>query len=198
MTFTTEWRRVRTTTLKSMIVNFPYHLNTFQQGTLHLLSTHLRTVSHLELGYSLAHKKTSTTPQNIWPVTCPLCDSSSYLQSDIANFDFRLPPKLMKIRNCSACKIRHDKITHGNSQLHNSENMLNAQDMYNHIRRYSNDCFFHARYELILDTLYPVLQNEMIAWRNPSLMYYPPATLAAPNRSRKRSSNAIDVDAVTE
>ena len=91
-TFTTEWRHVRTTTLKAMIGNFPHHLNTFQQGILHHLSTHLRTVSHLELGYSLAHKNTSTTPQNIWPVTCPLCDSSSYLQSDIANFDhYSLP-----------------------------------------------------------------------------------------------------------
>ena len=95
----------------------------------------------------------------------------------------------MKNRNCSARKIRHDKITHGNSKLHNSEN---------NIRRYSNDCFLHAAYELILDTLYPVLQNKMIAWRNTLIMYYPPATLAAPNRSRKRSSNAIDVDAVTE
>ena len=197
-TFTTEWRRKRTTNLKAMIGNLPHHLNTVQQSILHLLSTYLRTTSHLELGYSLAHKNDSTKPQNIWPVTFPLCDPSSYLQSDIANFDFHLLPKLMKIRNCSARKIRHDKITHGNSQLHNSENMLNAQDMYNHIRRYSNDCFLHTAYELILDTLYLVLQNKMIAWRNSSLMYYPPATLAAPNRSRKCSSNDIDVDAVTE
>ena len=104
----------------------------------------------------------------------------------------------MKIRNCSARKIRHDKITHVNSQIQNSENMLNAQVLYDHIRRYSSDCFLHAAYELILDTLYPVLQNKMIAWRNPSLMYYPPATLEAPNRSRKRSSKAIDVDAVMD
>ena len=106
--------------------------------------------------------------------------------------------KLVKIRNCSARKIATDNVTHGASQLQVSENMLNTQNLYDHIRRFSNDCFLHAAYELILDTLYPVLQNKMIAWRNPSLMYFPPATPVTLNRSRKRTSKAIDIDAVTD
>ena len=198
--FTTTWRRNRNTQLKAMLGRLPHHLNTLQQSILAVLSTHLRTTSHLELGYSLAHVSNSTTPQNIWPVTCPLCDPSSYLINDLSRFDFHLPLQLRKIRNCSARKIATDNITHGSAMLEQSENMLNAQDLYDHIRRYSNNCFLHAAYELILDTLYPVLQRKMINWRNPSLMHFPPATHVTHKSSRKRPNTAIDVDieAVTE
>ena len=94
-TFTTSWRRQRNTQLKALPGQLPHHLNTLQQGILAILATHLRTTSHLELGYSLAHVSNSTTPQNIWPVTCPLCDPSSCLQHDVSHFDFHLPMKLM-------------------------------------------------------------------------------------------------------
>ena len=38
--------------------------------------------------------------------------------------------------------------------------MLNAQELYTHIRLYSDRCFLHAAYELILDTLYPEMQAK--------------------------------------
>jgi len=193
--FTVNWRHHRNTQLKSMLGHLPHHLSTHQQSILSVLSTHLRTTSHLELGYSLAHHSKSTTPQNIWPVTCPLCDPSSHQQkNDISHFDFHLPLQLRKIRNCSPRRISNDNITHRPENLEASENMLNAQDLHTHIRRYSNDCFLHAAYELILDTLYPHLQRQMTEWRNPSIMYFPPATTVTHNYSRKRTSKAIDVD----
>ena len=58
------------------------------------LFTCLQTTSHLELGYSLARQSNTTVPQNIWPVTCPLCDPASHLQGDISYFDRHLPPTL--------------------------------------------------------------------------------------------------------
>ena len=126
----------------------------------------------------------------LWPVQLPT--------NDISNFDFHLTPKLIKIRNCSSRKIRYDKVTHGSFQLQNLENMLNAQDLYDHIRRYCNNCFLHAAYKLMLNILYPVLQHKMINWRNLSFMSYLLVTLAATNRPRKRSSTAIDIDTVTK
>ena len=74
--------------------------------------------------------------------------------------------------------------------------MLNAQDLYDHVRRYSNSCFLHAALELILDTLYPIMQHQMINWRNTALMTYPVLTPTITSRSRKYMG-AIDIDAVS-
>ena len=109
-----------------------------------------------------------------------------------------ISPKLKRIRNYCPRKIRNDKVTHGSSQLQRSENMLNAQDLYNHIRRYSDSCFLHTAYELILDILYPVMQQQMVNWCNPSLMTYPDVSPTTASRSRKRNNTAIDVDAVAK
>ena len=76
------------------------------------LFTCLQTTSHLELGYSLARQSNTTVPQNIWPVTCPLCDPASHLQGDIS-----YTSNLKNIRNCPGNKIRNDKVTHGQSHL---------------------------------------------------------------------------------
>ena len=76
--------------------------------------------------------------------------------------------------------------------------MLHAQDMYNHIHRYSESCFFHQALELILDTLYPVMQHHMINWRNPALMNYLDLAPTTAGCSREHTNSAIDVDAATE
>ena len=83
------------------------------------------------------------------------------------------------------------------SQLQRSENMLNAQDLYDHFRRYSDSCFLHAAFELIIHTLYPVMQHQMINRRNPALMTYPVLTSTKVGHSRKHTG-AIDIDAAAE
>ena len=75
--------------------------------------------------------------------------------------------------------------------------MLNSQDLYDHIHRYSESCILHTALELILYTLYPVIQHQMINWRNPALIIYPVLTPTKAGRSRKRMGT-IDVDATAE
>ena len=140
------------------------------------LTTYFQTTSHLELGYSLARHSNNTTPQDIWPVTCPVCDPASHLQGDISHFDRHLPPTLKNIRNRPGIKIRNDKVTHGQSYLSNSENMLNAQDLYDHLRLYADTCFLYAAMEHILDTLYPNVQRQMENGRKAHRIVYQPVT----------------------
>ena len=132
--YTTEWKQYRTEILCGMEHNLPKRLTPSQVMTHSNLTTYLQTTSHLELGYSLARHSNNPTPQDIWPVTCPLCDPASHLQGDISHFDRHLPPTLKNIRNCPENKIRNVRVTHGQSYLYKLENILNAQDMYTHLR----------------------------------------------------------------
>ena len=174
--YTTEWKQYRADTLRGMEHNLPKRLTPAQVMTHSNLTTYLLTTSHLELGYSLARHNNTTTPQDIWPVTCPLCDPASHLQGDISHFDRHLPPTLKNIRNCPGHKIRKDGVTHGQSHLQNSENMLNAQDLYDHIRLYADTCFLHAALEHILNRLYPDVQRQMTNERDITRIIYPPVT----------------------
>ena len=110
------------------------------------------------------------------PVTCSLCDPASHLQGYISHFDIHLPPTLKKIRNCSGRKIRNDRVTNGQSYLYKSENMLNAQDLYTHLRLYFDTCFLHAALGHILDTVYPHVQRQMTNGREATRIDYPPVT----------------------
>ena len=65
--------------LRGMVGSLPRHMTTSQQATLHNLATYLRTTSYFDLGYSLSRQGDSAAPQNIWPVTTPLCDPASHL-----------------------------------------------------------------------------------------------------------------------
>ena len=106
----------------------------------------------------------------------PLCDPASHLQGDISHFDRHLPTTLKNIRNCPGRKIRNDRVTNGQSYLYKSENMLNAQDLYSHLRLYTDTCFLHAALEHILYTLYPHVQHQMANGRETTRINYPPVT----------------------
>ena len=180
-TYTADWRIHRTDTLQQMASKLPQQLNPAQRDVMLQLVDYLKSTSLLELGYSLAGGGTSPTPKNIWPVTCPLCDPSSYLNGDMILFDAHLPPAIRKVRQLDARKKQTDRVTHSKTQLKITENMLHAQELYKHIRTYSNECFLHAAYETILDNLYPRVQHQMTPWRNPALMNFPSLP-----RSRRR------------
>ena len=175
--YTTEWKKYRADTLRGLEHDLPKRLTPAQVMTHSNLTTYLLTTSHLEIGYSLARHNNTTTPQDIWPVTCPLCDPASHLQGDISHFDRHLPPTLKNIRNCPGSLIRKDSVTHGQSHLQTSENMLNAQDLYTHIRLYADTCFLHAALEHILNKLYPDVQRQMMNERAITRIIYPPRHL---------------------
>ena len=79
---------------------------------------------------------------------------------------------LDQLRNCPTRKKQNDKLTH--DRLRKYDNMLNAQELYFHLRLYSDECFLHAAMELILDALYPVLQAKMQKWRQRRDITFPP------------------------
>lgn len=172
---------------------FPRNITTAQQATFAKLAKYLHSTSQLELGYSLTRQGDATTPRNIWPVTCPLCDPSSHLNNDTHGFDQHMPKKLKTIRYCPRRKIKNDRLTYGDSQLDNTENMINAHALYDHIRLYPDKCFMYACFELILDTLYPVMQRQMRKWCNPTNMTFPSLVHPSTERPRQRPG-AIDVD----
>ena len=64
-------------------------------------------------------------------------------------------------------------MTHGKCYLDKTENMINAQDLYNLIRLESAMCFLYALYELILNTLNSDTQQQMRNWCDAALMTFP-------------------------
>ena len=81
---------------------------------------------------------------------------------------------LDQLRNCPTRKKQNDKLTHDDHRLRKYDNMLNAQQLYTHIRLFSDKCFLHAAMELILDALYPELQAKMQHWRHRQEITFPP------------------------
>ena len=119
---------------------------------------------------------TATTPllRISGPLLAPFCDPASHLQGDISHFDRHMSTTLKNIRKCSGSKIRNDRVTHGQSYLHKSENMLNTQDLYTHIRLYADTCFLHVALEHILYKLYPDVQRQMTNERDITRIISPP------------------------
>ena len=92
--YTTDWKQYRIEIFRGMEHNLPKRLTPAQVMIHSNFTTYRQTTSHLELDYSLARHSNNTTHQNIWSVTCPLCDPASHLQRDISYFDRHLPPTL--------------------------------------------------------------------------------------------------------
>lgn len=160
--FTTDWHDYRNNKLRNIDTHILSDLTLAQTMTITILAGFLQTTSHLELGYSIAWQGDDAQPQDIWLVTCSLCGLACHLQRDVHHHGGKLTQSLDRIRCYLAKKVRHDKLTHGHSQLRKCENMLNAQELYTHIRLYSDTCFLHDAYDLILDVLYPEMQAHMI------------------------------------
>ena len=106
-------------------------------------------------------------------------------------FDDHLPPSLHRLRDLNPKTKLKDRIAHKAHMLSTHENMLNAKEIYKHIRDYSDNCLLHAAYELILDTLYPKVQRQMADWRNPNLMKFPTSAKHS-DRTRQRRNPIKD------
>ena len=54
---------------------------------------------------------------------------------------------------------------------------INAQNLYNHIHLYSDTCFLHVAFELILDTLYLDMKLQMSNSRDDIMITYQPVNI---------------------
>ena len=176
-TFTIDWQAYRDKTLRTMHTHIPSTFTITQIMTFTNLVSFLQTTSYLELGYSIAKQGEDIDPRDVWPVTCPLCDPACHLQTSDPTHDGHMSSTLDQLRNCPTRKKQNDKLTHDDHRLRKYDkydNMLNAQELYLHLRLYSDKCFLHAAMELILDALYPALQAKMHNWRHRRDITFPP------------------------
>ena len=176
-TFTIAWQDYRNKILRTINTHIPSTFTITQIMTFTNLVSFLQTTSYLELGYSLAKQGDDIDPRDVWPVTCPLCDPACHLQTSDPTHDGHMSSTLDQMRNCPTRKKNNDRITHDH-RLRKYDNMLNAQQLYTHIRLFSDKCFLHAAMELILDALYPELQAKMQNWRHRQEITFPPVAHA--------------------
>ena len=159
--FTTDWYDYRDEKLRTMHTHIPSNFTIAQTMTFTNTAEFLQTTFYLELRYSITRQGNNIHPRDTWSVTCPLCDPACHLQRRNQSHDGHLSHALNQLRRCPTRKHNHDKLTHAHGHLRKNDNMLNAQDLYTHIRLYPDKCFLHAALELILDALYPALQAKM-------------------------------------